>query len=281
MTRPPSPAGIRSPIDTRGATTISMTAGSETSAVSTRSIAVLPPNGTSIGKESAATTTATAPLCPPTDGQRTWAGTLTPMIPTVGWAADLAETLLKDVDHRWPHVEGVARRAAEISYVVPAADRPYLVAAAYLHDIGYAPVLGRVGLHQLDGAAYLRWLGHERLARLVAHHSEARFEIELRGAGHLLAGYEAEDQRLRDALTYCDITTSPMGAPTTLTDRLAEIEDRYGSHADAVARQILEALGRSRPNLEQAVVRTERRIQAVYAGEPCRPYAMTALRPAR
>ena len=60
-------------------------------------------------------------------------------------------------------------------------DRAYFVAAAYLHDIGYAPELRRTGLHQLDGARYIRSHGAERVARLVAHHSEARFEIRLRG----------------------------------------------------------------------------------------------------
>src|SRR5262249_54317049 len=155
------------------------------------------------------------------------------MIPTIGWAADLAEVLLEDVDDRWSHVRGVARRATEISAVVPAADRPYLIASAYLHDIGYSPALTRFGLHQLDGAAYLRALGHDRLARLVAHHSEARFEIEVRGAGHILAEYEPDDQGLHDALTCCDLTTSATGMPTTTADRIAEIEARYGRSRDA------------------------------------------------
>lgn len=197
--------------------------------------------------------------------------TLARMIPTIGWAADLAEILLKDVDDRWPHVQGVARRATEISVVVPIWDRQHLIAAAYLHDIGYSPGLRRVGLHQLDGAAYLRRLGQERLARLVAHHSEARFEVEVHGASHLLAEYEPDGEELRDALTYCDITTSATGMPTTMVDRLAEIESRYGRSQDAAAGQILTALGRSRPYLEQAVERTERRVQALFAGDPCAP----------
>jgi hypothetical protein len=193
------------------------------------------------------------------------------MIPTIGWAADLAEFLLEEVDDRWSHVRGVARRAMEISGVVPVGDRRYLIAAAYLHDIGYSPALRRVGLHQLDGAAYLRRLGQERLARLVAHHSEARFEVEVRGGAHLLAEYEPDDQELQDALTYCDVTTSPMGMPTTVGDRLAEIEARYGRSPEAAARQVLTALERSYPYLEEAVERTERRVQALFAGRPCAP----------
>ncbi len=103
----------------------------------------------------------------------------------------------------------------------------------------------------------------------------------MRGAGHILAGYEPDDMEFRDALTYCDITTSPTGMPTTLADRLAEIEARYGRSPDVAARQILTALGRSRPYLERAVQRTERRVQAQFAGGACGPYAMTARRPSR
>ena len=87
-------------------------------------------------------------------------------------------------------------------------------------------------MHQLDGAEYLRARGHERLARLVARHSEARFEVEVRGAGRLLSAYEPDDERMRDALTYCDLTTSATRGRTTLQDRLAEIVARYCTQAD-------------------------------------------------
>jgi hypothetical protein len=195
------------------------------------------------------------------------------MVPTIAWAAESAEELLKDLGNRRAHVQGVAKRAIEISRVVPPDDRPYLVAAAYLHDIGYAAVLRRTGLHQLDGAAHLRQLGRERLARLVAHHSEARFEVEVRGAGHLLADYEPDEQSVRDALTYCDMTTSSTGTRTTLTSRLVEIEARYGESSEPAARQILVALERSLPHLKKAVESTERRIHALLASgsrEPMR-----------
>jgi hypothetical protein len=103
----------------------------------------------------------------------------------------------------------------------------------------------------------------------------------VRGADRVLAGYEPDDEGLRDALTYCDITTSPLGEPTTLAGRITEIQSRYGGSPDPAARQILEALRRSRPYLEQAVARTERRIHAVFADGPCAPYATTARRPSR
>ena len=36
-------------------------------------------------------------------------------------------------------------------------------------------------------------------------------------------------QHLADALTFCDMTTSPDGEPVQVHHRLAEIHDRYGS----------------------------------------------------
>jgi predicted HD phosphohydrolase len=50
-----------------------------------------------------------------------------------------------------------------------------LIAAAYLHNIGYAPTRAD-GFHPLDGTVHLRELGVERLAGLVAHHSGAETE---------------------------------------------------------------------------------------------------------
>ncbi|MFD6855509.1 HD domain-containing protein [Streptomyces diastaticus] len=58
------------------------------------------------------------------------------------------------------------------SAAVSEADRDLLVAAAWLHDIGYAPELRDTGSHPLDGARHLESLGAPaRLVRLVAHHS--------------------------------------------------------------------------------------------------------------
>jgi hypothetical protein len=64
-------------------------------------------------------------------------------------------------------------RSPRLSPIKPAADRDVLLAAAYLHDLGYAPSLVRTGLHPLDGSRHLRARGHERLAGLVAYHSGA------------------------------------------------------------------------------------------------------------
>ena len=171
------------------------------------------------------------------------------------WAAAEAERLLSPLGDRWDHVRAVGECAGEVGAILDQEDRPYLVASAYLHDIGYAPGLQRTGLHQLDGAYYVRSLGAERLARLIAHHSEARFEIRLRGFATELAAYEREQSWVSDALTYCDLTTGPTGLPMTFEDRVAEVEQRYGEG------EIVDALRQATPYLVGAVERTKDRLR--------------------
>ena len=70
-------------------------------------------------------------------------------------AAREAETRLSPLGARWAHTTAVASRAEGLALLVPPADRRLLVAAAYLHDIGYAPELQTSGFHPLDGACWL------------------------------------------------------------------------------------------------------------------------------
>ncbi|WP_151729079.1 HD domain-containing protein [Thermogemmatispora aurantia] len=100
--------------------------------------------------------------------------------------ARLAEAVLSPLGSRWLHVHGVACVALRISSLFAPDDAWHLIAAAYLHDVGYAPALWHTGFHAVDGALFLRQQGYERLACLVAHHSEARFEAHLRGLEDLL-----------------------------------------------------------------------------------------------
>ena len=90
-------------------------------------------------------------------------------------ARDLAQTLLVDEPERWRHSVGVARQAERLASAVPGATQvQVLIAAAWLHDIGYAKALHDTGFHPLDGALHLRRLKWpDRIAALVAHHSEA------------------------------------------------------------------------------------------------------------
>jgi putative nucleotidyltransferase with HDIG domain len=74
----------------------------------------------------------------------------------VSWAIHLSQALLQEsLPRRWAHVQGVAARARSLAPVL-GADAELLEAAAWLHDIGYAPGLTVTGLHALDGARYLR-----------------------------------------------------------------------------------------------------------------------------
>jgi HD domain len=171
------------------------------------------------------------------------------------WAASEAERLLAPLGDRWKHVRAVGERARRLAAILDPEDGQCLVAAAYLHDIGYAPDLQRTGLHQLDGARYIRGLGAERLARLIAYHSEARFEIRLRGFGEELAAYNREESWVSDALTYCDLTTGPAGQRVTFEDRIAEVEQRYGEG------EIVDALREATPCLKGAIERTKDRLR--------------------
>jgi len=154
------------------------------------------------------------------------------MQPIAAWAQDLACTLLADaLPRRWSHLQGVAARARTLKPSL-GTDADLLEAAAWLHDIGYLPELAATGLHGLDGARYLRDVHHAEpmLCRLVAHHSCAVIEAGERGLAHVLNREFAPPPRpLADALTFCDMTTSPDGERVQVYNRLAEIHDRYGS----------------------------------------------------
>lgn len=145
----------------------------------------------------------------------------------VDTARDLADELLAGLPRRWRHTAGVARRAEEVAPTIGDDDPALLVAAAWLHDIGYAEPLRDTGFHPLDGARYLRRHGWpDRLAALVAHHSGARFVAEVRGLS--LAGYPREESPLADALTYADQTVGPDGRTMSVPDRIADMLSRHG-----------------------------------------------------
>jgi putative nucleotidyltransferase with HDIG domain len=190
------------------------------------------------------------------------------------WAEATARRLLaKPLPRRWAHTQGVAATARTLAPVL-GRDGDLLTAAAWLHDIGYAPDVADTGFHPLDGARHLRDAedASEMLCRLVAHHSCAINEAAERGlARDLLAEFRPAGRDLADALTYCDMTTSPDGQRLPVAWRLAEICARYGP-GDLVTR----AITRSAPELAGAVARVSRR-QA--ASAPAR--APVVVRPAR
>lgn len=143
-------------------------------------------------------------------------------------ARERARDLLSPLDQRWAHVQGVARRAADLTLDLHEHERAVVLAAAWLHDIGYAPPIARSRFHPLDGARYLQDEGFpEVVAGLVAYHSGAVEEAEECGLGGELAVFRAPPDYLLDRLTASDMTTSPTGHPVPARERIAEILSRY------------------------------------------------------
>lgn len=177
----------------------------------------------------------------------------------VGWAYQVAEEkLASDLPRRWAHAQGVAGRAVSLAPTV-GDDAELLQAAAILHDVGYAPGLAVTGFHPLDGANYLNGSGAPwRLVDLVAHHSGAVIEARLRGLETEIEGFGDEHGAVRDALWYCDLTTGPDGSSVSFSQRISEIETRYGPD-HVVSRFLHEAFS----ELQGAVARTEERVLAV------------------
>ncbi|MER7506224.1 HD domain-containing protein [Nonomuraea pusilla] len=147
------------------------------------------------------------------------------------WARDLARDLLETaLPRRWAHTQGVAARAMSLAPIL-GDETDLLTAAAYLHDIGYAPELVATGFHPLDGARYLRdaHQADDLLCRLVAHHSCAVNEARERSLFDVLTSeFDREEPALVRELTYCDMTTGPDGVHLDVAERLAEIHSCYG-----------------------------------------------------
>jgi len=174
----------------------------------------------------------------------------------VRWSRATASELLASIGTRLAHVETVGRQAEEVASLLPVEDRVPLVAAAYLHDVGYAPSLRKIGLHPLDGARWLRAQGIDgRVCNLVAHHSGARFEAQERGLLAELAEFDLEPGPVMDGLTFADMTTGLDGRYVSFEERLADILRRYPPD-DPVHRAIV----RARPMLRESVDRTSRRL---------------------
>ncbi|MEU5554242.1 HD domain-containing protein [Micromonospora sp. NPDC047793] len=172
----------------------------------------------------------------------------------VAQAQQLAANLLDapTLAHRWAHVQGVGQRAVELTATVEPHQRDLLVAASWLHDVGYAPELVDTGLHSLDGARYLQQHGFSpQLVGLVAHHTCARFEATERGLTDDLATFPLDDGPLMDALVTADLTVGPQGQRLDADERIAEILRRYPPES-AVHR----AINRAAPLLLAHVRRT-------------------------
>ncbi len=154
-------------------------------------------------------------------------------------AHDLCEALSSR--QRYEHMRGVAQQAARAarSMRLPGRQRRVLLASAWLHDIGYA-LPG--GLHPVDGARALRRAGHERLARIVAHHSNAAERARAAGLPPIEAEFPyptADDRTLLDLLDVADLLTGPHGERIDPAGRLATLVQRRGPGSPAVRAFVL------------------------------------------
>ncbi|AXG14962.1 HD domain-containing protein [Intrasporangium calvum] len=175
-------------------------------------------------------------------------------------AVELARKYLHRLEPRWTHVQAVGHKAEAIcrSHGFPID----LAAAAWLHDIGYAPELARTGFHPLDGARFLASIGSSDLVvSLVAHHSGAQFEAEERGLGAELAEIGAPPSDLLDILVLIDMTTGPAGEGMSVDARLSEILARYSAD-DPVHR----AVARSSASLRAGACRAASRLGLAASG---------------
>lgn len=163
-----------------------------------------------------------------------------------------AEARLAEQPRRLAHVRGVAGAAERLSRRFDADTADRLVAASWLHDIGYAPSVRRTGFHPLDGAEFARLAGFgELVASLVAFHTGAHVEASERRVSGLSA-FSGPPRDVLDALTFCDLMTGPDGTPVSAEGRLRDVLARYGPqdpvHRAVVAgrEELLAAVGRVR-----------------------------------
>lgn len=139
-----------------------------------------------------------------------------------------AEARLAGQPQRLAHVRGVAAAAERLRPHFDAEVGQCLVAAAWLHDIGYAPSVRQTGFHPLDGAVFAQSAGFgELVASLVAFHTGAHAEAAERGVS-ALSDFGDPPSDVLDALTFCDLTTGPDGALISPQDRLSDVLARYG-----------------------------------------------------
>jgi HD superfamily phosphodiesterase len=183
------------------------------------------------------------------------------------WAEQTTRRLLEPLGARWRHTLGVAECARIVGGGLELDEADVLVAAAFLHDVGYAPDLAQTGFHSVDGARFVRSCGRERLAGLVAYHSGAAAEAYERGLAAELADFDDERSTVSQALTYCDLTTDSEGRHVEPVERLADIRRRYGQTAPETR-----ALERS----EVALMNDVRAIEVLLAGHGVEAAALRA-----
>lgn len=169
------------------------------------------------------------------------------------WAEQTARDLLESaLPRRWAHVQSVAGQAAGLAPFLDE-DQELIHAAAWLHDVGYAPSLAATGFHPLDGARYLTTADvPDRLVGLVAFHSSAAAEADALGLGDQLAEFTDEHTLTRDLLWYVDMTTGPDGQCMDFAGRMEDVRARY-----APDHYVIRALDAGMAERQAAIARVE------------------------
>jgi len=142
---------------------------------------------------------------------------------------------------RYEHSRGVAQQAARAARSVrlPGERRRVLLAAAWLHDIGYAL---EGDAHAVAGARALRRAGHERLARIVAHHSNAAERARWAGMPPIDPEFprpSGDDAELLSLLDIADLLTGAGGERVDPAGRLADMVERRGAASPSVQALVL------------------------------------------
>lgn len=171
-------------------------------------------------------------------------------------ARSLAEQQLSCTPRRWSHVQGVASTATIVAPILEPERVDAIVAAAWLHDVGYAPALAATGFHPVDGARFAMDAGMPDLVvRLIAFHTGAEFEAQQRGLLSELREFIRPSTGILDVVTFADMTISPTGERIDARDRVAEILTRYEPEDPVFA-----AVSRSAPQLLESVARVYARL---------------------
>jgi putative nucleotidyltransferase with HDIG domain len=166
----------------------------------------------------------------------------------------LARDLLRGrVPRRWEHSLGVLRQANSLAPVL-GRQAEVLAMSAILHDVGYAPEAVNTGQHMIDGARYLSDVVglNPLVCSVIAYHSSSRWEAAELGLGEELARFAPPPRLLENAITYCDLSTTPDGGEVHPAERLDEVLHRYGP--DHV---VFRAVSAARPHMLASVAHIE------------------------
>lgn len=182
------------------------------------------------------------------------------MVSVVERARLAAFTMLSELPSRRAHVAGVAAVAEDVVGRLGLSDGELLVAAAWLHDVGYAEPIAVTGFHPVDGASWVRDQNFpETVVSLVAYHTGADVEAEERGLSGALMLFEQPDPILLDALTFSDLSVGPEGELVETEARVREILSRYPE-----GHLVHRSVSRSAPRLLATAGRVRDRLAAAH-----------------